>query len=87
MLKATLAAAAVTFAFMTPAFAASTCDVDDTSWKASEAEIMAMPDGAEKTAAMEQWKIATDARMNKQGNECDDAFKKAMDHKDKGKKS
>ena len=87
MLKATLAAAAVTFAFMTPAFAASTCDGDDAQWKAGEAEIMAMQDGDAKTEAMTQWKLASDARMNKNLNDCGDALRKSNEAKDKGKKS
>lgn len=77
MIKTLLVASALCLALTAPAFAGSGgCD-DEAAWSGMEAEITAMPAGADKDAAMAEWKMATEAKAGKNMNECDSRMNEA----------
>lgn len=80
MIKSLMIASALCIALTAPAFAGSGgCD-DPAAWKQTEADINAMPAGAEKDAAMAEWKMSGDFKAANNMNECDSHMKSARDH-------
>lgn len=74
----TLIAGLCFLAIAGPAYAGTGClDADRT---ALEAEITAMPAGAEKDAAIAEWDMSTAAKTANNPNECDSRMQKARDH-------
>ena len=77
MIKSLIAASLLCLALTAPAFAGSGgCD-DTDAWTKMEADITALPDGAEKTAALAEWKMANDSKTAKNMNECDNHMNEA----------
>ena len=71
MIKSLIAASVLCLGLAAPALAGSGgCD-DDEAWSKLEADVGAMPAGADKDAAMAEWKMAGEARTAKNMNECD----------------
>ena len=86
MIKSLMLASALCITLSVPAFAGSGgCD-DNEAWTATEAEINGLADGAEKDAAMAEWKMSSDFKASNNMNECDSHMKTARDHAGKGKK-
>ncbi len=77
MIKSLMIASALCLALTAPAFAGSGgCD-DNEAWSKMETEINAMPAGADKDAALAEWKMATDFKAGKNMNECDNHMNEA----------
>lgn len=73
-----LLAGLVFLAFAAPAFAGSACN--DADRKTLQADIVAMPDGAEKTAAMKEWDMSTASMAANNTNDCDSHMAAAKTH-------
>ena len=88
MIKSLMIASALCVALAVPAFAGANCE-DKDAWAAAETEVNAMAAGADKDAALAEWKLSGGFKQAGNLGECNTHMAAAMDQagKQKSKKS